>query len=145
MVSVSQFSSRHGIFDPEVLSALQRALDRTGPASEAPDERMARAARLLFSMQYGRSSHSDPDIAALLPVLRRHAFDRTRDRQSADDLVERTLAVALECAEAVPPEGDIADWLILLLDMSAVSQAAVPDGDGPQQQAGASFEQKLSE
>jgi hypothetical protein len=112
-------STRFGIFNPQELRGLQTALECTAPADEAPEEWQARAAKLLFSMHFARPSPCPPDVAAALPALRRRAFEYTQDLEAADALVEYTLQVALRCREAAPPGRAVADWLMLLLEMSA--------------------------
>jgi hypothetical protein len=118
-MAMTYISARFGIFDPEVLHGLQTALECTAPADETPEQRQARAAKLLFSVQFARPSPCSPNVAAALPALRRRALEHTQDLEAADELVEYTLQVALRCTEAAPSGSAVADWLMLLLEMSA--------------------------
>ncbi len=109
---------RFGIFNPELLCALQRVLQLTAPADETLREREARAAKLFFSLQFVRPSCDEPDVAIALPVLRSKALEHTGDRRSADELVEHTLELALDCPE-IAAERSVIDWLLALLEFNA--------------------------
>jgi hypothetical protein len=119
VVAVTSSSSHFGIFTPDMLRALRRALDATAPAAETEEQRRQRACRLLYAAQFGRQTGNECRIADLLPGLREEAKLFVHEGEEADRLVEDTLRLAISVADDAPTDPYLGRWLSVLLATQA--------------------------
>lgn len=77
--------------------------------------------------------NTEPDVLEVLPVLRRAAFEKTRCRATADDIVEHVLLLAIAVPEHPRNQQELKGWLLRLLNerISGIAGAFSADNTTP--------------
>jgi RNA polymerase sigma factor (sigma-70 family) len=100
----------------QVVGVQERIISGDAPHAYKPDDdathEMARSGRAQSTVSHvsagsqvtgGLGADNAPDVAALIPMVRRIIYSRVSDRAAAEDLVQETLVKVLSAAHRVEP------------------------------------------